>query len=124
MIKRIMLKAKRLRLIRLFENYEIRYHTNRLGEAMAREDSEFARKYHYDKIYEVIREICNKKRITHKDMCLIEDELNDRINGLVQTAYDKEAEKLKTREFIETRIKIKRVNGQNMAESVSVAEAN
>ncbi len=90
---------------------------------MARENDEFRRKYHRDKIYGAIRGVCSKKKIKHADMCLIEEELNERINSMVQAAYHKEVEKLKTREFIETRIKIKQVNSPNMDDSALPAES-
>lgn len=111
MINRIARKTKKLRLLRLFNGFDVRYHSKHLGEAMARKN-EYSREYHHDKIYEAIRDICSKKKIKQSDLCLIEVELNDHINALVQAAYRNEAQKLKTREFVETRIKIKRVDEQ------------
>lgn len=101
--------AKRLYLINRFNTFSIRHHTERLGEAMAQSDDGYGREYHRGKIYESIHDICAKNKLGGDDMALIEDALNDRINRRVQAAYDKEAKKIKARQFVDERIKIKRV---------------
>lgn len=109
MLKNVLLNIKRKRLMRLFECFDIKYHAGHLGKAMANEKDDFHRKYNHEKLREGIQKICEKQNITPTDLRLIEDELNEYINGLVNKAHDEERQKLKVREFVDNRIKVKRV---------------
>jgi len=109
MLARILLNIKRRRLMRLFKCFDIKYHAAHLGKVMSREANEFNRSYHHEKLREGVQKICEKNKIMPNDLRLIEDELNEYINGLVNKAHDEESQKLKVREFVENRIKIKRV---------------
>ncbi len=109
MLKTVLLYFKRKRLMRLFKCFNIKYHASHLGKAMANEDDDFHRKYNHEKLREAILKICEKQNIAPTDLRLIEDELNEYINALVNKAHDKERQKLKVREFVDNRIKVKRV---------------
>ena len=109
MLTKSLQAAKRKFLMRHFNDHSLRYHTEQLGEAMAVADDGHSRKYHHEKIYETIHEICEKNKLGNEDMALIEVALNDFINRRVQTAYERETKKLKARQFVDERIKIKRV---------------
>lgn len=121
-LKTVMLTIKRKRLMRLFECFDIKHHSGHLGKAMANENDEFNRKYHHEKLRENVQKICEKNNIKHDDLRLIEEELNEYINGLVNKAHDEERQKLKVREFVDNRIKIKRVDREGLNGSLSVSE--
>ena len=114
MLKTFMLTIKRKRLMKLFDCFDVKYHTQHLGKAMADADDEFNREYHHKKLREGIQEICEKHKINRDDLRLIEDDLNEYINGLVNKAQDEETQKRKVREFVDNRIKIKRVERQGL----------
>lgn len=122
MLKTVALTIKRKRLMRLFECFDIKYHSEHLGKAMARENDEFNRKYNHEKLRESIQKICETNNIKHDDLRLIEEVLNEYINGLVNKAHDAEKQKLKVREFVDNRIKIKRVDSEGLNGSLSVSE--
>ena len=122
-MNKILRIGKQWKLMRLFKCFDMRYHTERLGEAMANEDSDFDRNYHHEKIHEIIQKICAKNNIRDKDLSLIEEELNDYVNGLVRAAYDEEAQKMKMREVVDTRIKIKRVDSPELADMLPSSES-
>ena len=85
-----------------------------LGETMASADNDSERAYQREKLQEAIQTVCAKKRhkrTSGEDLSLIEDELNDYINGLVGVAYQDESHKNQMREIVDARIKIKRVEG-------------
>ena len=103
--------TKRWKLMRRFKCFNVKYHSEQLGKAMAKEDSDFNRNYHHEKIHDTIQQICAKNNIGQEDLSVIEEELNDYINDLVRAAHDEEERKLKAREFVDTYIKIKRVEG-------------
>lgn len=109
MFDTIKLKTKRWMLMRPFRCFGIKYHAEEMGAAMAREDSESQRNYHREKIQDAVQTICAKNNIGHQDFGLVEEELNNYINVLVRAAYDAEAKKIKMREIVDGRIKIKRV---------------
>lgn len=118
MLKNVLLRFKRRILLMLFMGFDVKYHARNLGKAMARENDEFNRKYHHKKLREGIQKICEQRNIKPDDMRLIEDELNGYINGLVNKAHDAERQKLMTREFVDTRIKVKRVEGFEESEQI------
>lgn len=93
----------------LFKGFDIKYHAKHLGKAMADADNEFDRKYHHEKLREAIQRICEKRSITPDDLRLIEDDLNDYLNGLVNRAHGDASQRQKVRKFVDNRIKIKRV---------------
>ncbi len=109
MFDTVKLKTKRWMLMRPFKCYEIKYQTERLGTAMAQEDSESQRDYHREEIQDVVQTICAKNNIGYEEFGLVEEELNDYINTLVRAAYDAEVKKIKMQEIVDGRIKIKRV---------------
>lgn len=122
MLARILLYFKRKRLLRLFMCFDIKHHAGHLGKAMANERDDFHRKYNHEKLREGIQKICEKHKIKPDDLRLIEDELNEYINGLVNKAHDEEGQKMKVREFVDNRIKIKRVEQQELIGNLSVHE--
>lgn len=122
MLARILLYFKRKRLLRLFMRFDIKHHSGHLGKAMANERNDFHRKYHHEKLRESVQKICENRKIKPADLRLIEDELNEYINGLVNKAHDEEGQKLKVREFVDNRIKIKRVEQQQLNGDLSARE--
>ena len=114
---------RRKRVLRLFRTWDLRFHAKHLGEALAKPDDEFNRNYYRKKLSEEIHEICKKKNIRHDDLKLVETELNDYINGLVAQAREKEEQRQKTREFVETRIKIKGADKSAESDSASILES-
>jgi len=114
MLKAVVLNIKRIRLMRLFKCFDIKYHAEHLGKAMANENDEFKRKYNHEKLRESVQKICEKNNIKPDDLRLIEEELNEYINGLVNKAHDEERQKLAVREFVDNRIKIKRVDCEGL----------
>ncbi|MCY3832746.1 MAG: hypothetical protein OXG85_06995 [Chloroflexi bacterium] len=122
MLANILLNIKRKRLMRLFMCFDIKHHAGHLGKAMADERDDFHRKYHHEKLREGIQKICEKRKIKPDDLRLIEDELNEYINGLVNKAHDEESQKVKVREFVDNRIKIKRVDSEGLNGNTSVNE--
>ena len=62
-----------------------------------------------ERLQEAIQEVCAKKDLGDEDMNLVEEELNDYINGLVRTAFEAESKKNEKRELVDGRVKIKRV---------------
>ncbi len=111
MLDTVVLIIKRRKLMRQFKCYEVKYHAERLGETMASADNDSERVYQREKLQDAIQTICAKKDIGDEDLSLIEDELNDYINGLVGVAYQDESHKNQMREIVDARIKIKRVEG-------------
>ena len=107
----IVLRIKRMKLMRHFMCFEVKYHAERLGQAMTSAEDEASHAYQRQQLQEAIQEICAKKDVGHEGMNLIEDELNDYINGLVRAAFEAESKKLQKRELVDGRIKIKRVEG-------------
>ena len=109
MIDTVVLIIKRRKLMRQLKCYEVKYYAERLGETMASADNDSERAYQREKLQEAIQTVCAKKDIRDEDLSLIEDELNDYINGLVGVAYQEESHKQQMREIVDARIKIKRV---------------
>ena len=115
-LKIIPLRLKKWGLMVLFRGWEVKYHTDRLGTCMARKD-EFSREYHHKKLHDLVKDICESKRLSAENFLLIEDDLNDYINRRVRAAHDKEAKKLRLRELLDSRIKIKNA-GDGLPESL------
>ena len=111
MLDTVVLIIKRRKLMRQFRCNEVKYHAERLGETMASADNDSERAYQREKLQEAIQTVCAKKDIRDEDLSLIEDDLNDYINGLVGAAYQEESHKQQMREIVDARIKIKRVEG-------------
>ncbi|MCY3572587.1 MAG: hypothetical protein OXG92_11405 [Chloroflexi bacterium] len=105
------------------KSFHTKYHSEELGRAMARSEREYDREYHHKELHKAIRRLCDSKNITREDLSLVEDDLNAYINRLVQAAYEKESQKLKVREFVDTRIKIKRIGGSEPSDSLLPGEA-
>ena len=124
MLRRLSRFAKRQALMLQFRGLDVRYHARRLGEAMAKPDDDFGRKYHREKIQESILNICDKKRIRRDDMRLIEEDLNTYINGLVSKSYEKESQRRQTREFVDCRIKIKTMGKQAQADELPPSQTS
>ena len=124
MLKKVLLNFRRKLLLRRFKCFDIKYHSRELGKAMAFENGEFMREYHHEKLRESIQKVCEDNGISHRNLLLIEDELNDYINGLANEANDAERQKQKVREFLDTRIKVKRadVTGLNGSSSTNEPE--
>lgn len=114
MIDTVKLKTKRWMLMRLFKRFEIKYQAEQIGMEMAREDRESQRDYHREKIQDAVQTICAKKNIGYEEFGLVEEKLNDYINSLVRAAYDAEVKKIKMREIVDGRIKIKRVDSPEL----------
>lgn len=108
-LKAIALRLKRKKLMRLFTSYDMRYHTDHLGQSMAKEADEFGRQYHREKLHKEIQQICERNDVGPEQLLLIEDDLNEYINNRVRSAYDEEMKKQKLRELLDTRIKIKQM---------------
>ena len=98
---------RRKRILRLFRTWDIKYRAKLLGEALAKPDDGFHRKHNREQLHKKIHETCEENNVRHDDLKLVEVELNDYINGLVTQAYEKEEQRQKAREFIDTRIRIK-----------------
>ena len=94
MFATIKLKPKRWMLMRRFRCHQIRYHAEQIGAAMANEEGEHNRNYSRRSIHENIQTICAKNNIGDLDLSLIEEDLNDYINGLVRAAYVEETKKI------------------------------
>lgn len=109
MLEAIILRMKRMRLLRQFKSYDVKYRAQYLGEAMASAEDEASCARERERLQEAIQEVCAKKDIGHKEMNLVEDELNDYVNRLVREAFDAESKKIQKRELVDGRIKIKRV---------------
>lgn len=123
MFDTVLLKSKRWMLMMRFRCHDVKYFAGRLGEAMANEDEESSRNYCHSRIHENIQMICAKHNIRDEDLSLIEDDLNDYINGLVRAAYIEEKKKLNMREAVDSRIKIKRVDGLELADNLPTGES-
>ncbi len=108
-LKTIALRLKRKRLMMLFKSHGPRHHTEQLGKSMANEADEFGRQYHREKLHKEIQQICERNNLSPEQLLLIEDDLNEYINNRVRSAYDEEMKKLKLRELLDTRIKIKQM---------------
>ena len=111
MLDAIVRSLKRKKLMRQFMCYQVKYYAEHLGKAMASAEKDSSNTYQSQQLQEAIQEVCAKKDIGHDDMNLIEDDLNDYINGLVRAAFEAESKKLQKRELVDGRIKIKRVEG-------------
>jgi len=122
MLKKFFLNLRKKLLLRRFRCFNIRHHSRELGKAMAIEQDEFNREYHHDKLRKSIEKICEDNRITHSSLLLIEDDLNEYINVLVNKANDEERQKQKVREFLDTRIKVKRAEGRALNGNSSKTE--
>ena len=107
--KAIALRLKRKKLMQLFTSHGMRYHTDHLGQSMANEADEFGRQYHRERLHKEIQLICERNNLSPEQLLLIEDDLNEYINNRVHSAYDEEIKKLKLRELLDTRIKIKQI---------------
>ena len=123
MFATIKLKPKRWMLMRQFRCHDIRYYAEQIGAAMANEDGDNNRNYCRSKIHDNIQRICAKNNIGDEDLSLIEEDLNDYINGLVRAAYVEETKKLNMREAVDSRIKIKRVDGPGLAGDLPASES-
>ena len=115
--------TKRWKLMRRFKCFNVKYHSEQLGKAMANVDGDFNRNYHHEQIHDTIQQICAKNNIGQEELSLIEVELNDYINDLVRAAHDEESRKLKAREFVDTHIKIKRVEGLELDSKLRSSES-
>ncbi|MYD08566.1 MAG: hypothetical protein F4X02_00860 [Chloroflexi bacterium] len=89
---------------------------------MADENGENNRRYHNEKLREGIQKVCEKHNISHDDLQLMEAELNQYINRLVSEAHDEQQQKLMVREFVDTRIKVKRADSQGVIGNSSASE--
>ena len=123
MFATIKLKPKRWMLMRRFRCHDIRYHSEQIGAAMANEDGEHNRNYSRRKIHDKIQRICAKNNIGDLDLSLIEEDLNDYINGMVRAAYVEETKKLNMREAVDSRIKIKRVDGLELGGDLPASDS-
>ncbi len=124
-LKTFWLNIRRRILLRRFRCFDIEYHAQHLGKAMADEIDEHQRQYENRMLREGIQKICDKHNISHNDLRLIEAELNEYINRLVNKAHDEQKQKLMVREFVDTRIKVKRADtpGDNGNLAASEPEA-
>ena len=108
---------RRRRVMLKFRSFDIKYRARILGEALAKPEDAHRRKHLRESLHDAVHQVCKDKNIRHDDLQLVETDLNDYINGLVTRAYEKEAQREKEREFVDTRIKIK--GGDKLAESGS-----
>ena len=89
---------------------------------MADENDESMRRYHNEKLREGIQSVCDKHNISHDDLRLMEADLNEYINRLVNEAHDEQKQKHMVREFVDTRIKVKRADSQKINGNSSASE--
>ena len=72
MFDTVKVTTKRWKLMRRFKCFNVKYHSEQLGKAMAKEDSEFNRNYHHEQIHDAIQQICAKNNIGQEDFSVIE----------------------------------------------------
>ena len=123
MINAIVLSIKRKRLMRQFRCHEVKYRAQYLGQMMANAENEDYYALDRERLQEAIQEVCAKRDIGHKEMNLVEDELNDYVNKLVRAAFDAESKKLQKRELVDGRIKIKRVEDLEQSGTLPASES-